>query len=300
MKKRLTVTIGIPAHNEAVNIGNLLSSVRKQKGNNFTIEKIVVVCSGCTDDTAKIARSAGAHVIEQKKRDGKMSALNQIYSMNKSDILITLDADYVIAENHAIEKIINVFKDPTVGIAVFHIEPVVSDSVIGNISRAADLFWIESRIHVNDGDHPHNLQGGSTAMRKIVAQTVRYPADLNTDEGYLYIKAKQLGAFRYVHEAKILYRAPDTLHDFWSLSSRAIFYRRYKATKYLGKNLDSLYEIPLKYKMLGMAKTFIRSPFYTSGAVVLNVLVRVFPRRDNGVRSKKWEMAQSARKAIVL
>lgn len=303
--KKLTVTIGIPAHNEEANIGNLLRSILGQKGNNFTFENIVVVCDGCTDETAAIVKSFGTAgtnftVVEGKKRLGKMARLNQIYTMNKSDILITLDADLILAEERAVQKIIRAFEDPSVALAVFHQEPVVSDSFVGKICRAADMFWIESRIHVNGGDHAHNLQGSATAMRKIVAQKVKYPSGLNSDVEYLYMKGKSFGAFRYMYDAKAFYRAPDTLHDFWSIASRAIFYRRKSAMKYLGNDLNKIYEIPLTYKVRGLLTVFARSPLYTTLAIILNILVRIFPKKNRSVRSKTWEMAQSARKAIVL
>jgi len=290
--------IGIPAHNEAANIGNLLKSVKKQTGRNFRLEQIIVICDGCTDETANIARSAGAYVIERKKREGKMSVLNQIYSLNNSDILITLDADLILAGRSEIREIIGQFENPDVSIAVFHQEPVETESFIGKICRAADRFWIESRIYVNGGDHIHNLQGSATALRSHLVRKVRYPDDCNNDAGYLYIMAKRYGEFKYVYNTKVLYRAPDTLKDFWLIGSRAIFYRYEKLAKYLGDAAIEEYAVPLRFKMRGLFSALFQSPVYTFLAILLNILVRLFPKKGRAVQSKRWQMAQSARKAI--
>lgn len=301
-KRQMTVTIGIPAHNEAANIGNLLQSVLAQRGQNFEIEKIIVICDGCTDETANIARSVSNTivVVERNKRMGKMSVLNHIYEMNKSDILITLDADLIIAERYAIGKIVKAFEDQSVALAVFHQEPIASNSFVGKICRAADMFWIESRIHVNGGDHIHNLQGSATALRRDVVRKVRYPSGLNNDAGYLYIVAKKYGTFKYAYNAKVLYRAPETLKDFWLIASRAIFYRYDPLVKYLGSEVLQEYAIPLRFKLKGLFIVFFQNPLYTSLAVLLNVFVRFFPKKGREVTSKTWEMAQSARKAIII
>jgi len=298
IKRRRTVTVGIPAHNEAANIGNLLKSVRSQTGRNFKLERIIVICDGCTDDTANIARSAGAYVIERKKREGKMFVLNQIYPLNNSDILITLDADLVLAGRSEIREIIGQFENPDVSISVFHQEPVEPDSFVGKICRAADRFWIESRIYVNGGDHIHNLQGSATALRADVARKVRYPIDLNNDAGYLYLQAKKFGAFKYAYDTKVLYRTPDTLRDFWLIGSRAIFYRYEKLAKYLGRGAIKEYEIPLRFKIRGLFSALYQNPVYTFLAILLNVLVRLFPKKGRAVQSRRWQMAQSVRKAI--
>lgn len=51
----------IPAHNSAKYISRALNSIKEQT---FTNYEIIVVCDSCTDNTASIARSYGALVIE--------------------------------------------------------------------------------------------------------------------------------------------------------------------------------------------------------------------------------------------
>ena len=51
MRKKLTVTIGIPAYNEEANVRNLLVSLLAQKETNFKLQEIIVVSDGSTDKT---------------------------------------------------------------------------------------------------------------------------------------------------------------------------------------------------------------------------------------------------------
>ena len=54
----------IPAHNEAAVVGNLVESLKKQ---NYSKElyDIYVIADNCTDNTAEVARKAGAIVFER-------------------------------------------------------------------------------------------------------------------------------------------------------------------------------------------------------------------------------------------
>ena len=54
-----TVTVFIPAHNEAASIGDTLRSLREQT---HLPSQVVVVCDNCTDDTAAIAVRHGVTV----------------------------------------------------------------------------------------------------------------------------------------------------------------------------------------------------------------------------------------------
>jgi hypothetical protein len=60
-----TVTVFIPAHNEAASIGATLRSLREQTR---PPSHVVVVCDNCTDDTAAIGRQARRHGIHHSRQ----------------------------------------------------------------------------------------------------------------------------------------------------------------------------------------------------------------------------------------
>jgi len=92
----VTVTVLIPAHNEAACIGATLSSLLSQS---HRPERIVVVADNCADGTVRIARDAGVEVLETiGNRKKKAGALNQALTallpqQGDNDLVMVMDAD---------------------------------------------------------------------------------------------------------------------------------------------------------------------------------------------------------------
>src|SRR3989344_6102920 len=114
---KMTVTIGIPAHNEEKNIKALLRGILAQFRGNFVIKSIIVLCDGCTDDTVKIAENIAQtnkiiKVINDGNHKGKSTRLNQLYEMTESDILISFDADVKLGHKNVINELVKHFANP--------------------------------------------------------------------------------------------------------------------------------------------------------------------------------------------
>ena len=76
-------TIGIMSHNEAKNIGTLLTSLVNQTYWK-NISKIIVISSGSTDGTDNIVKSFSRKyskitLVKERKRLGKAHAVNTFY-----------------------------------------------------------------------------------------------------------------------------------------------------------------------------------------------------------------------------
>ena len=117
----MKITIGIPAYNEAHNIGTIITKLQK-------ITKSIIVCDdGSTDETFEVSKKLGAEVVKHKKNMGYGVAINTIFqkaSQIETDILVTFDAD----GQHRIEDIERVLEP---------IKKNESDIVIG--SRFLDI-----------------------------------------------------------------------------------------------------------------------------------------------------------------
>lgn len=83
-------SIVLPAYNEAISIGALIEGT---KGICNPDDEVLLVDDGSTDDTAKIARDAGAKVISHPYNIGNGAAIKTGLRAAKGDIIITLDAD---------------------------------------------------------------------------------------------------------------------------------------------------------------------------------------------------------------
>ncbi|MFZ4520038.1 MAG: glycosyltransferase family 2 protein [Microthrixaceae bacterium] len=95
----VTVTVLIPAHDEAASIGATLDSLALQEPRP---DRVIVVADNCTDATAEIARAHGAEVFETVGNTGKKAgALNQalrgvLEGMGDNDVVMCMDADTVL------------------------------------------------------------------------------------------------------------------------------------------------------------------------------------------------------------
>ena len=80
----------IPAFNNETTISKVVEKTRRE------IDHVVVVDDGSTDETARFAADAGAHVIRVSKNRGKGNALRISFRYalaNNFDAIITLDSD---------------------------------------------------------------------------------------------------------------------------------------------------------------------------------------------------------------
>lgn len=80
----------IPAYNEQSHIEELIESAK------IYVDKVIVCDDGSTDDTAKIAKKAGATVISHKTNKGYGAAIITLFEYartNNAEIMITLDGD---------------------------------------------------------------------------------------------------------------------------------------------------------------------------------------------------------------
>jgi len=87
---KLKVIAGMPAYNEGNYIGTMVLNTRQY------VDEVIVVNDGSTDNTAEIARLAGAEVVEHPKNRGYGAAIQSIFTEARKkdpDILVILDAD---------------------------------------------------------------------------------------------------------------------------------------------------------------------------------------------------------------
>jgi len=140
--KDIFLSIGVMAYNEENNIGVLLDEFIKQAESIELLFNITVVASGCTDRTQNIVRNYAnkdnrINLLIEKQRKGKASAINHFLNRAKGDLLIIGSAD-IIPSNKALEKLISVFSDPSIGMAGGRPIPKSSIGIVGLLNR---LLW---------------------------------------------------------------------------------------------------------------------------------------------------------------
>lgn len=91
----MRLVVGIPAYNEAATIADVVGRVPRAIEGVDEV-RVVVVDDGSSDDTARLAREAGASVVRHRTNCGVGSAFQSLVRQAlqmRGDILVTLDGD---------------------------------------------------------------------------------------------------------------------------------------------------------------------------------------------------------------
>jgi hypothetical protein len=98
-----SVVIVVPAHNEAKGIAACVASILASERDGMYV-RVAVIADNCTDDTAELARAAGAQVLERfsEHERGKGYALDFAFThpeLRDADAFLVVDADTLVAPN---------------------------------------------------------------------------------------------------------------------------------------------------------------------------------------------------------
>ncbi|HMT49289.1 MAG TPA: glycosyltransferase family 2 protein [Dietzia sp.] len=102
----VTITVLVPAHNEADRISATIEALQAQDA---APERIIVVADNCTDATPDLAVAAGVEVFETREnRHKKAGGLNQVLAdllpeLGENDVVMVVDADTVLDQGFLAE-----------------------------------------------------------------------------------------------------------------------------------------------------------------------------------------------------
>jgi poly-beta-1,6-N-acetyl-D-glucosamine synthase len=206
----LDCSVGIMAYNEQANISGAISSILGQQLSSGQISELIVVASGCEDQTcpvvSEIAESdSRVRLIVQERREGKASAVNLFIGAARSPVLILVSAD-VLLKDGSLEALLHRFEVPSVGMVGGHPIPVNSEERF--LGHAVHLQW---RLHDRVARRAPKL-GEIVAFRNVVPSI---PRDTAVDEISIQALISQLG-YELVYEpsAVVYNRGPATVSEF--------------------------------------------------------------------------------------
>lgn len=288
----ITCSIGIMAYNEEANIGRLLEAVVSQKFKEVALTEIVVVASGCTDNTEAIVldwakRDSRVRLISQEKRAGKAAAINDYLPKAQEKILVLCSAD-LLPEPEAIERLVAPFADPEVGMTSSRPVPVNDPRQF--MGYAAHMLW---NLH-----HAINMKsfkaGEMIAIRKIFE---RIPYHTAVDEASMEPVIRGQGyQAQYVPTAIVYNKGPETVDDF--LRQRRRIYAGHLAVRdTLGYNVSTMSPRKIFFTLLRNLDWRPRPFCWTWAVVGLEAYGRVLGLRDYKKRRNHaiWEMATTTK-----
>lgn len=208
---KVPITIGITAHNEEANIGQLLQCLFDQELQIVEPREIIVVSSGSTDRTEEIVRDymrldPRVRLLVQEKREGKASAINLFLKQMTERVLVLCSAD-LQPQLDAIEKLASPFADPEMGMTSCRPVPVNDPNTF--MGFAAHMLW---NLH-----HDINARGGFKAGEMIAFIKIfeRIPYRTSVDEASIEPVIRGQGyKVEYVPDAIVFNKGPDTAADF--------------------------------------------------------------------------------------
>jgi len=288
----INCSMGIMAYNEEANIGRLLEAVTTQKFKEVALTEIVVVASGCTDNTEAIVlewanRDSRIRLISQEKRAGKASAINDYLPKAQEKILVLCSAD-LLPEPEAIERLVAPFADPEVGMTSSRPVPVNDASQF--MGYAAHMLW--------DLHHAINMKsfkaGEMIAIRKIFE---RIPYHTAVDEASMEPVIRGQGyQAQYVGTAIVYNKGPETLADF--LRQRRRIYAGHLAVRdTLGYNVSTMSGRKILMTLVQNLDWRPKQFAWTWSIVGLEVYGRLLGLRDYKKRRDHavWEMATTTK-----
>lgn len=301
-----TVTVGIPAHNEEANIARSIESVLSQDEINFSIEKIIIACDGCTDNTAEIVKQIARknkkiYLIDDGQRVGQGRRLNQLLKLNTSDIFVTVDADTFINDHRCFSYISDAFNDKEIDLVGGGDTPLPGKTFAEKIAVSAINLWLYTRQNINNGDSVHNSHGCILAFRKQYAKTVEIPTDIIGNDEFLYFDAiSKKFKFKFVPKAVVYYRAPTTFSDYFKQSSRFLNTQKF-IEQYFGEWVTSYYDVPLSSKVRGLIKSMSQDHLYFVAAIAAQLWIRIIKNiLHEDYTNGTWESVKSTKNQLSL
>ena len=211
-----SVTVGICAYNEAWNMRNLLNNVTSEQQLPDDSE-VLVVASGCMDETPAIVREFASHdsrvkLIEEPVRVGKASAVNIILDRAAGDQIVFLSAD-VVPRPNCIPALLSAMRISTVGIACGRPVPVQRGrKLVREIVQTLWGFHNWQLEKLNDAGLLMHASEVFLIRRGIVREI---PKDMVNDDAYLAVATKRRGySIVYVPRSEVQVFGPQTVADY--------------------------------------------------------------------------------------
>lgn len=292
--KKITISVGIPAFNEQKNIQKLIKAILKQKPGNYVLEAINVVTDGCTDSTVekvKQIKSKKVFIYPGENRKGKSARLNQLFRLNKSDLLIIVDADIQIKSKslfNSLAKKIDQQNDSLIGIKAI---PLPATGLLEDCINYSMEFQLELRNEWNNNNNYLCYRGAFLAFSKKFIKDISIPNALVNNDSYFYFLAKHIHLkTKYLNNISVYYQSPKTFTDHLHQSSR---FQGSKAEimKYFPE-MEHEYSLPKRLLISKIIKYFIKNPILFG--LYISILLATKLRKIKSLQSQ-WKIASSTK-----
>ena len=190
------VAVCLPAHNEEATVGEIVSALRRDLIiDSALIDDLVVIDDRSTDETAAIARSAGARVVATAAdgRHGKGAALWTSLKVTDADFVVWIDADLHDFETAYVPGLLTpLLRDDAVVLSKGSYERPVGEGDVGG--RVTELV-ARPLLHLLHPALAHIDQplGGEYACRRSALRQVPFARGYGVEIAMLIDVAERFG-----------------------------------------------------------------------------------------------------------
>lgn len=239
----MRIAVIVPAHNEAWNIRRIIYNLLYvQDYGHHQLDKIITVCSGCTDGTDTIVREIAekngkVYPIIENVRRGKTSALNLAIraiesETEKAEVIAFLSGD-VVPQRRSLGKMASVLENPSVGCAIAH--PIPLNSTQRLAGKLVNILWgLHSGMNLFGW---HKVTGEMFAVKRSILQEL--PENVINDDLYIeYLVEKNKMKFVYIPDAIVYIWGPEALTELLEQRRRVNLGHLQIAGKYKAQHLS--------------------------------------------------------------
>lgn len=295
MKKKPTVTIGIPAYNEEANIGYLLRDLLKQKRDSFILEKIVVNSDGSRDGTLKEVnkiKSSSVKLIVNKNRKGQAERQNEVIKTTSSDILVLLNADVAVKNKFFLKRLILPIIDNKADYTSGNILPLKPSNYFDKILFVSVLLKKDIYDNFNDGDNVLTCHGPARAFSKKYYRSFSFRTSIGED-AYSYFWGKEKGfVYKYAADAILYYMLPGNYKDHENQSVRFLKSSKIMEEKF-GKDATRSYKLPTGLTFKYLFIHFLKTPVEIVAYIAILIFIKFTSIYKN--IDEQWTMSTSSK-----
>jgi hypothetical protein len=284
------------AYNEQASIADALDSILKQKLTAARLAEVIVVASGCEDQTGSIVAGIARNdprvrLIEQERREGKAAAINVFMSAARSPVLVMASADLLVKDG-TLDATLRHFADPAIGMVGGHPTPVNNETSF--LGHAVHLQW---RLHDRIARQSPKL-GEIVAFRNVVPSI---PLDTAVDEVSIQAVITQLG-YRVVYEpdAVVYNMGPTTVRDFLR-QRRRIYAGHLRVREQQDYSASTMSALRIARALWGSGSFRTpRAALWTAGTVGLEATARALGQYDSMRRRSPfvWQICDTTKQHI--
>jgi glycosyltransferase involved in cell wall biosynthesis len=286
MSQLIKVNIGIPAFNEGANIQRLLLQVLEQEETDFSINKVIVISDGSSDNTVtEVQKISDPRVVlvNHSDRRGKAARFQELLQLSDTEILIQLDADIKLEDKYVVSKLVNSIKNGA-DLAFPKMVPLAPRTYIENVSFFGAFIWEKVLSQMpKELTILHRCQGRCRAFSKKFYKTFVLPIAADSVEDVYSFFFAITNGFKpaYVPDAQIRCRLPSTRKDYLKQMRRFVTSGE-ALSQFFAKDLTDKYSPTSRMKFVALVKgLFNFLPHISLGYIVLQFYARKTASMNN-------------------